>query len=52
MTDRILLRARKKKHSAGQHADTDTKVQGPYFPTQCAKWMFIIPIILVEKKIH
>ena len=25
-------------------------VPGPYFPTQCPKWIFVILIVLVEKK--
>ena len=33
-------------------ADHGTKVTGPYFPTQCPKWIFIIPIVLVEKKTY
>ena len=35
------------------HDDTvhgQIQYQGPYFPTWCLKWIFIIPIILVGKK--
>ena len=29
------------------NADPDTKVPGPYIPTQCSKWIFIISVVLV-----
>ena len=41
------------KHNAElQRADAGTKVPWAYFPTQCPKCMFIIAIVLVEKKTH
>ena len=41
-----------KQNAKLQRADPGTKVPGLYFPTQWPKWIFIIPIVLVEKKHH
>ena len=44
-----LKKKKKNRHSAElRRAYSATKVHGPYFPTQCPKWSFIIPIVLVE----
>ena len=48
-TDKIEEKAY--NHNAElQRADPGTKVPGLYFPTQCPKWIFVIPIVFVEKK--